>query len=369
MAIRDHHFAESSSTQFEDLIAAVYEAAFDPSLWLAFLKKFESAIGGYGTGLLMVDLRAPAGSSTTSTLTPEAEKSYNEYYHAMNPWLMAQGRSFLLKNEAGVGESVLSASDLQRTEFYQDWLRPQGLLHCIGSVVLRTPSLFVLLSSLRDASRGPFKSEQLRLVARIRPHVQRAVEAQRRRATDLQVKNASVAALDRLPYGWIVAEANGRAVHLNAAAERMTAKGGLDLRDPNLRMLIERVAKTGLGGDRAMPRRTGRPLWVSVLPLRGPSVKPVAAGTLVGIVVSDPDHAPVADAGRIRRFWKLTPAESALAAELVRGLDVAAAAELLGVTRTTARNQLRSILNKTGAHRQSELLRLLMTAPPQIQLD
>jgi DNA-binding CsgD family transcriptional regulator len=65
----------------------------------------------------------------------------------------------------------------------------------------------------------------------------------------------------------------------------------------------------------------------------------------------------------------LTPAESDLAAELVRGLDVAAAAERLGITRTTARNQLRSILSKTGAHRQGELLRLLMLAPPQFRLD
>ncbi len=351
-----------------DLIAAIYEAGFDPSQWPAFLARFEPAVGGCGSGLFINDLHSPANSLLVSTVEPQFTRSYNEYYSSRNPWLERDGRAFLLGEEAGIGESVLSATDLKRTEFYNDWLRPQGSLHCIGTMVLQTPSIFMLISSLRDASRGPFTARDVRLLERLRPHLRRAVEAQRKNAAELQVKNAGLAALDLLPYGWIVAEAGGRAVYLNAAAKEMADRRGLNLRHAELRALIGRVARSGLGGDMAMPR-AGRPLCVSVLPLPAVSSQPFAAGTLVGIVVSDPDRAPMADAERIRLYWKLTRAESALAAELVTGLDLAAAAERLGITRTTARNHLRSILHKTGAHRQSALVRLLMTAPPQIVLD
>jgi DNA-binding CsgD family transcriptional regulator len=41
------------------------------------------------------------------------------------------------------------------------------------------------------------------------------------------------------------------------------------------------------------------------------------------------------------------------------GVDLRTAAEELGVARDTARNQLKAIFAKTGAHRQSELVELL----------
>jgi DNA-binding CsgD family transcriptional regulator len=48
-----------------------------------------------------------------------------------------------------------------------------------------------------------------------------------------------------------------------------------------------------------------------------------------------------------------------LASTLAGGLDPARAAQEIGVSRVTARNQLRTIFAKTGTHRQSELVALL----------
>src|SRR5215469_6029001 len=172
-------------SDFPDLVAAVYEAGFDASLWPAFLAKFQTAVSGYGTGLLISDTNSAANSVTITTLPPDYERSYNEYYSLRNPWLDREGRSFLLGNEAGVGESVLSVSHLKRTEFYQDWLRPQRALHAIGTTVMRMPSFFVLLSSLREGARGPYTQREVRLLTELRPLLHRAVEAQRRNAVEL----------------------------------------------------------------------------------------------------------------------------------------------------------------------------------------
>lgn len=58
----------------------------------------------------------------------------------------------------------------------------------------------------------------------------------------------------------------------------------------------------------------------------------------------------------------VTPAEAKLIAHLVDGLTLTAAAEVLGVSRNTARAQLSSVFAKTGVNRQAHLVKLVSEA-------
>ena len=60
----------------------------------------------------------------------------------------------------------------------------------------------------------------------------------------------------------------------------------------------------------------------------------------------------------LRARFSLTPAEVRLARKLGEGLSLSEAAEGLGVSLATVRNQLRSIFDKVGVRRQSDLIRL-----------
>lgn len=64
-------------------------------------------------------------------------------------------------------------------------------------------------------------------------------------------------------------------------------------------------------------------------------------------------------AGALRTSFGLTPAETRLATMLRDGVSLAEAAEDLAVTVNTTRNQLRSIFDKMGLHRQADLVRAL----------
>src|SRR5690606_33122681 len=55
----------------------------------------------------------------------------------------------------------------------------------------------------------------------------------------------------------------------------------------------------------------------------------------------------------------LTPAEARLAARLRFGLSLKEAAEELGISVNTARNQLKSVFEKLGVNRQADLVRHL----------
>ncbi|MGH7247371.1 MAG: helix-turn-helix transcriptional regulator, partial [Pseudomonadota bacterium] len=57
-----------------------------------------------------------------------------------------------------------------------------------------------------------------------------------------------------------------------------------------------------------------------------------------------------------------TSMEAALAAEILRGDGRKAAARRCGITDGTAKSHLSRIFDKTGTHRQAELVRLLLGA-------
>jgi DNA-binding CsgD family transcriptional regulator len=63
--------------------------------------------------------------------------------------------------------------------------------------------------------------------------------------------------------------------------------------------------------------------------------------------------------GRLRAAWGLSPAEAALATELLESESLHAAAEKLSISRNTVKTQLASIFQKAGLRRQSERARKL----------
>ena len=63
----------------------------------------------------------------------------------------------------------------------------------------------------------------------------------------------------------------------------------------------------------------------------------------------------------LRRIYGLTRAESQVAMRVLNGDGLAPIAEELSVSLTTVRTHLQRIFDKTGTHRQAELVRLLLT--------
>jgi DNA-binding CsgD family transcriptional regulator/PAS domain-containing protein len=68
-----------------------------------------------------------------------------------------------------------------------------------------------------------------------------------------------------------------------------------------------------------------------------------------------------------RELYGLSPAQVRLARLIVDGQDLAAAADLLGVSVNTLRTQLQRIFDKTGVRSQAALIRKLLSAEPPIR--
>jgi len=108
---------------------------------------------------------------------------------------------------------------------------------------------------------------------------------------------------------------------------------------------------------------------VMVLPLR------LAAGSaalcltepLALVVVRGP-NVPRTPRELLRILHRLTGAEADLISHIAAGSSVADAAERLGISRTTARNQLAAAMAKMGVHRQGELVSVVAALVPRLRL-
>ncbi|TDM90188.1 LuxR family transcriptional regulator, partial [Lactobacillus crispatus] len=72
------------------------------------------------------------------------------------------------------------------------------------------------------------------------------------------------------------------------------------------------------------------------------------------------------DPGVLQDQFGFTPADAALAIDILAGNDLAASATRRQITRNTARGHPRHLFEKTGTRRQAELMRLLLLCPQPI---
>src|SRR5208282_5868830 len=142
----------------------------------------------------------------------------------------------------------------------------------------------------------------------------------------------------------------------------------LFVRDPDARMLLKEAVDQLKALSRLdslalepviVPRMDKLPVIVRIWPFDGPAHQPGQdVRALLTLNALGPKPGP--PAAILAKTFRLTPSEAKVACVIARGAPPDIAALELKISRETARNQLKSVFAKTGTHRQSELVALLM---------
>lgn len=380
--------ANAHEEQLLDVIGAIYDAALSPELWPDTLSRVSHLCGARWMvfSVNQLDPVAPVAIYQNAGADPRQLALLTGPFATpdTNPGILP-----VLASPPGrinLREETITDAQWERTEFYNAVYRPFGLYAALGLLLLKSADAFVPIGVASARSRGRFENEQLAMLSRVAPHLQRAMQLMLRLDAIGGRADVMQAAWDRLSSAVMVLDEASRLLWANRAGEAMLARGdGIAARDGvpvaatkdtdrELRKLIA-AARIGsardldAGGALLLPRPAPRrPLSALVSPLR--------AGGLDGVVLSrraavmlcivDPDQHPVPPEATLMRLFRLTRAEAGLAARLARGRTVKQAAGALGIAASTARIHLQRVMNKTGAHRQSELIRLLVATIPSV---
>lgn len=365
-----------SKAALSKLLAALYDAASDKSLWPVFLHDLALAANSNQAAILLHDLNH--GEHAVSVgwgIDPSGVRSYQEYFGARDLWLQ-KGAPLAYAGWLATTEEVCPFEELRRSEFYNDYLRPNGVAHGMWGVIEKSPSSIMNVGVYREPRRQPFQHKNLELLRFLGPHLQRAFRLHlqlselKGRAEHLEQ------AVDMLTTGVIFLGNDGRIIHMNRAAAKILAEND-GLMAVQGRLFAERSAEserlenlisqasatsrgTGLGaaGGITILRRAWPPIHVLITPVRNVNLD---ASCPVGAMafVADPARRVRPASDILRALFGLTPAECRVALLLSDGQAPPAIADLIGVSTNTLKTQLASIYRKTGTSRQAQLVRVL----------
>ena len=297
-----------------------------------------------------------------------------EQHHAENDLRLAatlgMGVGQVMFDHEHIGLKVLS-----RNSVYADWLVPLGLRHTTAIKVRSEGSAMDFLSFIRPRDADVFSPREKAFLDQLMPHLTRAAILRARMVDLSRQASLGIAALQTLPQGMLVLDAQCLIHFANPAAERLmtppsvvsASRQRLKCASEPLQTRMQHLVEQACGNpgkagafDSSVSASTAARLVVTVLPLKSSHVlamswqKPLALVILmVPGAISALDHRLVSD------MLGLSPTEARLLLLLAAGKSVKDFALVEGCSWHTARAHMKNLMRKTGCHRQVELVQLL----------
>ena len=286
--------------------------------------------------------------------------------YKMDNWQGFARSPDLIGNAVNFDEHI-GLDEFRRTLFYNEFFRAYGddTARCLGGCFPIGEEV-VVLGLHRAGGDHPFQPSQLSRTQEMADHLRRLFAA-RQALGRARCENAELAAaLDAPRIGILRVDGRGSLVHANAAGLEIlrladgvrllgqilsVQAGGLQSRFAEA-IRTAAVRSGGQGDAMLVPRPSGKAPWRVII---APDQAYASGGATV--LIEQPG------AGDLRvqlaALYQLTPAESGVAALLAEGLSPAKIAERRTVSLDTVRNQIKALLQKTGATRLGGLIALL----------
>ena len=243
--------------------------------------------------------------------------------------------------------------------------------HCIGSV-MRTEAGNGIIGLHRGRSQREFSAMKVARLGDLVPHLHRMFAVRARLATANRSVDLFSALFDATLCPTFAVTPTGRIKRFNAAGEALIARADIvTIRSGNL---IPCGVSPSADFDRALWQAGGRgEASASSCLLRSSrnvwqlaTFTPLATAPLQGMVLVTIEPRPgvgcdLEVAHRLISVFKLTAAEANVAIRLTEGASVAEIGEARRSSSQTVRTQLKVLFAKLDAHRQSDIVRIVLS--------
>lgn len=351
--------------EVNETLDRVYEAALLPEFWPNALASVQR-VAGLDGGALFVS----SGNDTKWIATPPFSETVADFVNGgLFPGNARNSRALAMKHAGFItDQQILTPEELDSEPMFTEFLRPRGWGWASGTIILMPTEEVLTFHFENHYHRGPVGQQAVDMLDSIRPHLARAALMSCR--LQLEKLQASLAGIEALGHPAAVIGHGGRVLACNAGFDKLSsalvamAHGGVALRNAKanelLQQSLQQVAR-GHGAHRsiAVPGNEEQPPFViHVVPIRR-NANDLFFGAETFLVVTPVKRPKAPPFEILNALFDLTPAEARVTRLLTSGESAAKIATICNVSVETVRSQLRSVLQKSGMHRQAELVGFL----------
>jgi DNA-binding CsgD family transcriptional regulator/PAS domain-containing protein len=356
-------------------VSLLYEAAMNPSLWPNALAAFADLTQCRDVVLSVIDKKRGKPRlflSGCRIFTPEAMRDYLTHYYKVDPLLQSSAST----SPAGtllLCHEFVSPDVAARNESYQDYLIPHGGRYMGGWCLENNEE--VLAGFTMQARDAPFERKKVARWGSMAQHARHAVALSLQLAEHMSQIVMMRQAIDSAGVVCIMVDGDSKLIDCSAAAAALLGHGGslkVSIGDrlatvsatgtKRLRQLVTLAATGGGGGLMRIANAADESFCIIQVVPGGVSTDnpfdPRYAGCAL-IFVRQPSGTRPVDVRQIRVALDCTQAEAEVAGALVGGNSPTRISVDGGVTITTVRTQIRSLLSLAGVNRTAELVALL----------
>lgn len=365
-----------------NLVEHIYVAACNPQEWPDVLRRIQALFPGCGFSLVAEINGKIAPFTASHGIDPAFVKSYVEHYHAINPY-----EEVLASTPAGkvtTARETVTREWLEAQPFYHEWLKPAGNFTAGANVAYsRTPEFYARTCFDIPDKLARLERPAATLLERLKPHMSRALMLTARACCEALIRPNLEAMLARISWPACIVDEKGRILMTNAAAEDLLAGCQVVKQLPDSRIAFHDTAAAEafeqalrcLGPilqnaltSFAMRDTDGGRRPVHVFPLTSRSDGACYPARQAMVVIGAGARRPRSSRFLLRDLYGLTPAEIALVEKLAAGEALRDVAGASSISVATARNQLASAMAKMDVNRQSELIALIASLAPCLDI-
>lgn len=369
----------SESRVVSELVGLVYDAAIDPTLWPGVLEQICKFVDGQAASLFVQDSARPLATLFFNyNNDPEYLQLYQEKYVHMNPLL--PGMTFFDIGKVFGIFDVVPEAEFNATRFYTEFAKPQGFVDSLFCNLDKTGTSYAVMSLTRGERHGLVDERARERMSLIVPHVRRAVLIAQLIEQHEKERVTVASLLDNMAASIFLVTDTGQIAFSNARGRIMVAEGRV-LRDNRStltandaganRALHDALAAAGRSdadlGLRGVsialtPGGGADERWLAhVLPLNSGARASwrTQHSAIAAVFVRRASLDMPAPLEIIAGLYKLTGGEVRVLQAVVDTGGVPEIAEALGISTSTVRTHMRSLFEKTGTHRQADLVKLI----------
>ncbi len=349
------------------------EAVLNEHLWHDALQHLANVFNGSFATFEVIDRKSGKHLQHYDSSDIEIQKDYLDYYMPINPRI-AFGR------KPGSPDIIhdrlfMSEQDMDRNEFYNDFLRPNDLRYCLLIRAHETNETQSVFTIQKTWNAGPATDEKILALKELGNQLATVAQFQIQHHQLAKRYDLLDQAFDALEDGMIVLNDMGSAIAVNQAAQEILCRAdgiGFNNGKPHCvdsasnekleQAVYLATSKTGVENTRHLlvQRPSGLPPYLLTIQSIARSDNRFGGARAEALlIIKDHTKTHAIDIDVLRDCFGLTRAEANVAIALASGKTARDIMEATTISLPTVRTHIQRVLQKLSVSRQSEVVRLL----------